>query len=63
MSVAVQMTASPLTRHMDHQSTELIRGPPELHVLIYIWFYIARLSQRGEGGGNFLFQMISTCLP
>ncbi len=34
-----------------------------LHVLNSIWFGgIARLSHWG-GGGNFLVQMISTCLP
>jgi hypothetical protein len=37
-------------------------GARGLHVLNLKWFgYIARLSQ-WEGGGNFLVQMISTCL-
>jgi hypothetical protein len=35
-----------------------------MHVLNLIWFgYIARLSKWGRGGGNFLDQMISICLP
>jgi hypothetical protein len=35
-----------------------------LHVLNFIWFgYIVGLSQWGEERGNFLLQMISTCLP
>ncbi len=34
-----------------------------LYVLNFIWFgYIARLSQSGKEGGNFLVQMIITCL-
>ncbi len=38
-------------------------GARALHVINLIWFgCIARLSQCG-GGGNYLVQMISTCLP
>jgi hypothetical protein len=38
-------------------------GARALHVLTLIWFgCIARLSQWGAEGGNFLVQIISACL-